>query len=162
LVSDIPAGDWKTINLFYSVKALAIWLLFTTMTKRVKYLPILELPLVVVELDAARVLHAAHDVDHILLFHHHDGGDVSPFFLQSINHVTSNNILLIDSFDSKDVSSPTSNQSGNSQSTHLNFVVAREDYTILYFFFTRQDDESFVAPSSSSTKRRQKKYFYKS
>jgi hypothetical protein len=71
LVSDIPAGTGKPLNFFYSVHA----------PKGLNaYIPILELPLVVVELDAARVLHAAHDVDHILLFHHHDGGVVSPFF----------------------------------------------------------------------------------
>jgi hypothetical protein len=75
--------------------------------------------------------------------------------------LTNNIILLIDSYDSKDVSSPTSNQSGNSQSTLQLRGCKRRLYNFVFFFFTRQDDESFVAPSGS-TKRRQKKYFYKS
>jgi hypothetical protein len=111
LVSDIPAGDGKTINLFFTVYTHLQFAYFLQLsTKRVKYPPILELPLVVVELDAARVLHAAHDVDHILLFHHHDGGVVSPFLSCNRSVMLPNNIRLL--IDSKNVSSPTSNQSG--------------------------------------------------
>ena len=35
--------------------------------------PVLQFALVIVELDAPGVLHAAHDVDHILLVDPHDG-----------------------------------------------------------------------------------------
>jgi hypothetical protein len=82
-----------------------------------------------------------------------------PFFLQSINHVTSNNI--IDSFDSKDVSSPTSNQSGNSQSTPQLRGGKRRLYNFVFFFLLAKMMKVLLR-LSSSTKRRQKKYLYKS